>query len=86
SPVKLVAGALGVGSSLFAAPLAVLLVSLLVANLADIAYFAVRIFFNSIVSIFFNKVEIIGSSNIPAEGPIIFTGNHANQFVDAIQV
>lgn len=32
------------------------------------------------------KVDIIGRSNVPAEGPIIFTGNHANQFVDALQV
>lgn len=29
---------------------------------------------------------MIGRSNVPAEGPIIFTGNHANQFVDALQV
>lgn len=32
------------------------------------------------------QVDIIGQSNVPAEGPIIFTGNHANQFVDALQV
>lgn len=32
------------------------------------------------------QVDIIGQSNVPTEGPIIFTGNHANQFVDALQV
>lgn len=32
------------------------------------------------------QVDIIGQSNVPAEGPIIFTGNHGNQFVDALQV
>lgn len=31
-------------------------------------------------------MDIIGQSNVPTEGPIIFTGNHANQFVDALQV
>jgi glycerol-3-phosphate O-acyltransferase / dihydroxyacetone phosphate acyltransferase len=28
-------------------------------------------------------MEVIGRQNIPAHGPIIFTGNHMNQFVDA---
>jgi glycerol-3-phosphate O-acyltransferase/dihydroxyacetone phosphate acyltransferase len=27
-------------------------------------------------------MEIIGKQNIPQHGPIIFTGNHMNQFVD----
>jgi len=28
-------------------------------------------------------MEVLGKENIPAHGPIIFTGNHMNQFVDA---
>lgn len=28
-------------------------------------------------------MEVIGKQNIPTHGPIIFTGNHMNQFVDA---
>lgn len=28
-------------------------------------------------------MEVIGRQNIPSHGPIIFTGNHMNQFVDA---
>ncbi len=27
-------------------------------------------------------MEVLGRENIPAHGPIIFTGNHMNQFVD----
>lgn len=40
-------------------------------------------FLHSILSIFFSSVEVIGKQNIPPHGPIIFTGNHMNQFVDA---
>lgn len=28
-------------------------------------------------------MEVVGRQNIPSHGPIIFTGNHMNQFVDA---
>lgn len=41
---------------------------------------------HSILSIFFSSVEVIGKQNIPPHGPIIFTGNHMNQFVDAILI
>lgn len=27
-------------------------------------------------------MEVIGKQNVPAVGPVIFTGNHMNQFVD----
>lgn len=49
-------------------------------------YFCVKIFFHSILSIFFREVEIIGRDNIPRYGPVIFTSNHANQFIDAVTV
>ena len=49
-------------------------------------YYCVKIFFQSILSIFFRDVEIIGRDNIPRHGPIIFTVNHANQFIDAVTV
>jgi glycerol-3-phosphate O-acyltransferase/dihydroxyacetone phosphate acyltransferase len=49
-------------------------------------YFSVKIFFHSILSIFFSQVEIIGMDNIPRNGPVIFVGNHANQFVDGIML
>jgi glycerol-3-phosphate O-acyltransferase/dihydroxyacetone phosphate acyltransferase len=28
-------------------------------------------------------MEVLGKENVPAHGPVIFTGNHMNQFVDA---
>jgi glycerol-3-phosphate O-acyltransferase/dihydroxyacetone phosphate acyltransferase len=40
------------------------------------------VFFHSILSIFFSSMEVIGKQNIPTHGPVIFTGNHMNQFVD----
>ncbi|KAJ1438142.1 hypothetical protein B484DRAFT_444813 [Ochromonadaceae sp. CCMP2298] len=42
----------------------------------------VKTFFHSILSIFFTSMEVLGKQNIPAHGPVIFTGNHMNQFVD----
>ena len=34
------------------------------------------------LSIFFSSMEVIGKQNIPPHGPVIFTGNHMNQFID----
>ena len=51
-------------------------------NGKQIAYYAVRIFFHSILNIFFSSIEVLGKENIPTHGPIIFSGNHMNQFVD----
>jgi glycerol-3-phosphate O-acyltransferase/dihydroxyacetone phosphate acyltransferase len=47
-------------------------------------FFSAKTFFQSILSIFFRDVEIIGRDNIPRHGPIIYTVNHANQFIDAV--
>jgi len=52
------------------------------ANGKEVAYFSTKIFFHSILSIFFSSIEILSKENIPEHGPIIFTGNHMNQFVD----
>lgn len=41
-----------------------------------------KVFFHSILSIFFSSIEVLGRENIPEHGPVIFTGNHMNQFVD----
>lgn len=65
--------------------LAMMLV-LIYANLADVIYRCTRVFLHSILSISFKSIEIVGLDNIPREGPIIFTGNHANQFVDGLVV
>ena len=52
----------------------------------DLVYFAAKIFFHSILSIFFNDVQVVGRENIPKYGPVIFTSNHANQFMDGLMI
>ena len=55
-------------------------------SFTDLVYFGVKTFLHSILSIFFSSVEVVGLGNVPAYGPVIFTGNHANQFVDGMSV
>ena len=31
---------------------------------------------------FFKEITLIGEHNIPEKGPVIFCGNHNNQFID----
>jgi len=57
-----------------------------VSEMKELLYFSVKIFFHSILSIFFRDVQIIGRDNIPRHGPVIFTSNHANQFIDGVTV
>ena len=56
------------------------------AERAGLAYRIVRWLFSCTVGIFFSTVEVTGTHNIPKEGPVIFVGNHANQFVDAMML
>ncbi len=86
NPVKVVCGVISVPSYYAAYPFAILLLYLVSSQMQELAYFFVRVFFTSILSIFFSKIEVIGHSNVPRDGPLIFTGNHANQYVDALQV
>eukprot|EP01135_Chromosphaera_perkinsii_P001747 Nk52_evm16s210 gene=Nk52_evmTU16s210 len=53
---------------------------------AGLPYRIVRWLFSWTVSIFFSTVEVTGIHHIPKEGPVIFVGNHANQFVDAMML
>jgi glycerol-3-phosphate O-acyltransferase/dihydroxyacetone phosphate acyltransferase len=55
-----------------------------ISEFKSLLFFFAKIFFQSILSIFFRDVEIIGRDNIPRHGPIIYTVNHANQFIDAV--
>jgi len=57
-----------------------------IVNLRPLLYYAAKIFFHSILSIFFNDIQIVGLSNIPTYGPVIFTSNHANQFMDGLMI
>lgn len=86
NPVKAVSRAFGVPSSYFGFLWFGLMLALLYNNLADAVYRSTRVFLHSILSISFKTIEVIGADNIPKEGPVIFTGNHANQFVDGLVV
>jgi len=47
---------------------------------------AVILLFKLILSIYFKEIHIIGLDKIPKEGPIIFVCNHANQYIDPMNV
>jgi glycerol-3-phosphate O-acyltransferase / dihydroxyacetone phosphate acyltransferase len=81
--VKAICSSVGFESYWIAFSSLLVMIGIIVANLSDFSYYAVKVFFHSILSIFFASVEVLGTENIPAHGPIIFTGNHNNQFVDA---
>jgi len=50
-----------------------------------VLYYSCRLFFRcTFNNMFFRSVEIVGAENIPSHGPVIFTGTHNNQFVDAV--
>lgn len=55
-------------------------------NLRPLLYFSTKVFFHSILSIFFNDVQVVGRENIPKYGPVIFVANHANQFMDGLMI
>ena len=63
-----------------------LMLYVFVSEMKDLLYFAVKMFFHSILSIFFKIVEVVGLGNIPNYGPVIFASNHANQFVDGVSI
>mmetsp|Transcript_11039 Transcript_11039/g.16907 ORF Transcript_11039/g.16907 Transcript_11039/m.16907 type:complete len:659 (+) Transcript_11039:72-2048(+) len=64
----------------------VLMIYVFISEFKALLYFSMKVFFNSIASIFFRSVEVVGRYNVPRHGPVIFVGNHANQFVDAIMM
>ena len=63
-----------------------LIIYIFISEMKQLLYFTVKIFFHSILSTFFREVNIIGTFNIPQYGPVIFTSNHANQFMDSVVV
>jgi len=38
--------------------------------------------FGIITNTFFRRIDIVGAENVPAEGPVIFAGNHPNALMD----
>lgn len=63
-----------------------LIIYVFISELKALLFFSVKVFFHSIISIFFREVLVVGRHNIPHYGPVIFTTNHANQFLDAVMV
>jgi len=57
-----------------------------IASMRPLVYFASKVFFHSIMSIFFNDIQVVGLQNVPKYGPVIFTSNHANQFIDGMLI
>lgn len=57
-----------------------------ISEFKELLYFGAKIFINSMLSIFFRDIEVIGNDRLPRHGPMIFVINHANQFVDAMVV
>ncbi|XP_049848728.1 uncharacterized protein LOC126316675 [Schistocerca gregaria] len=49
-------------------------------------YLLWRLFFFVLSKIFFSAIEVIGHENVPKKGPVIFVGNHQNQFVDPMLI
>lgn len=86
NPVKLFCDETGVPNYAFGLTALAVLVYTVISDFSNVVYFSMRIFFRVILSTVFSNIEIVGLDNVPRKGPIIFTGNHANQFVDALQV
>lgn len=49
-------------------------------------YSVMRGFLRLVVSVFFRNLEVVGKENIPAEGSVIFAGNHPNSLMDPLLV
>jgi glycerol-3-phosphate O-acyltransferase/dihydroxyacetone phosphate acyltransferase len=45
-------------------------------------YSLVRGFMGMCMQLFFNDITVLGLHNVPKKGPVIFCGNHNNQFID----
>jgi 1-acyl-sn-glycerol-3-phosphate acyltransferase len=44
------------------------------------------LFLRLVTRVFFRSVEVSGLENIPADGPVIFVGNHPNSLLDPVMV
>ena len=48
---------------------------------ASIGYSFIYNLFRMVVNVFFKDIQVVGTENIPKDGPVVFVGNHNNQFV-----
>ena len=49
-------------------------------------YRVVAWFMHLVVTTFFRRVEVVGLDHVPADGPVIFAGNHPNALLDGLVV
>lgn len=49
-------------------------------------YFVLKKFAQIVRILYFRKVFVVGTANIPDDGPLIICGNHANQFIDPVMI
>ena len=50
------------------------------------AYRVLAWFLRVVTRVFFRQVEIAGLEHVPAEGPVLFAGNHPNSLIDPILI
>ena len=50
------------------------------------AYRVLAWFLRVVTRVFFRQIEIVGGEHIPADGPVIFAGNHPNSLIDPILI
>lgn len=48
------------------------------------AYRLLRAFLRIAVRVFYRQVEVVGLEHVPADGPVIFAGNHPNSLIDPV--
>lgn len=68
NPIKIFSDVLGINPWFFFSISIFYLVSILISEGAELTYFSLKVFFHSILSIFFSSMEVLGRENIPAHG------------------
>lgn len=82
NPIKVITSIIGLNPNWVGGISLFVFCGILYVNASELMYFMTKVFFHSILMTFFSSMEVLGKENIPIHGPIIFTGNHMNQFVD----
>jgi 1-acyl-sn-glycerol-3-phosphate acyltransferase len=51
-----------------------------------VAYRFLAWLLRTITRVFFRQIEVVGLEHVPAEGPVLFAGNHPNSLIDPILI
>ena len=68
NPVKFLIEVTGINQQYVSFISLLLFIGVLYANAHDLIYFFVKVFFHSVLSIFFTSMEVLGTKNIPQHG------------------